>query len=181
MEVYFKYMKILNRIFFTLTIVWMIVIFILSAQTGDDSANLSGGITKAIISFIYRDFDSFSPDKQLSILDTAHFVIRKLAHFTEYVILGIFSSLTFITNICANQSKFNSKSFRNHMFRTMLFSYVFSTLYAVTDEIHQGFTDNRYPSIKDVLIDSSGALFGVIIACIIFYYFHIKKVIKANS
>ena len=168
-------MKKLNKLFFTLTIVWMIVIFIFSAQSGDDSANLSGGITEAIVSFLYKDFDSFSPNKQLAILDKAHFIIRKLAHFTEYAILGIFSSLTCLTYIYDKVTDFASVKNKICMLKVISISFIFSTLYAISDEIHQGFTDNRYPSPRDVIIDSSGALTGILITCLIFYYIYTKK------
>lgn len=171
-------MRKLNKIFFTLTIAWMIVIFIFSAQTGDTSSNLSGGITEAIISVIFRNFDSYSTDKQLSILETAHFIIRKGAHFTEYGILGIFSSLTLLTYACTSQAIFIARAIKVHILRAISYSLIFSTLYAISDEIHQGFTDNRYPALTDVLIDSSGALCGIIFTSIMFYIFHIKKSLK---
>lgn len=168
-------MKKLNRIFFSLTIVWMIVIFIFSAQTGDTSASLSGGITEAIVSIIFRDYDTYSPDKQLTILETAHFIIRKGAHFTEYAILGIFSILTLLTYTCASKVRFAARSLKGHMLRAIPYSFIFSALYAISDEIHQGFTDNRYPALTDVLIDSSGALCGILFTALMFYIFHIKK------
>ena len=166
-------MKKLNKLFFTLTIVWMVVIFIFSAQTGDTSANLSGGITEAIISLIFRDFDSYSPEKQLSILETAHYIIRKGAHFTEYGILGIFSSLTLLTYVCADKARFALRLIKGHMVRIIPITLVFCILYAVSDEIHQGFTDNRYPALTDVLIDSSGALCGILFTTLMFYIFMI--------
>ncbi|MBQ2981005.1 MAG: VanZ family protein [Lachnospiraceae bacterium] len=168
-------MQKLNKLFFTLTIAWMVVIFIFSAQTGDTSANLSGGITEAIVSFIFSDFETYSPEKQLSILDTAHYIIRKGAHFTEYGILGIFSILTLLTYVCKDKVRFTMHKVKGHMLRIIPISLMFCALYAVSDEIHQGFTDNRYPALTDVLIDSSGALCGILFTSLMFYIFHIKK------
>jgi VanZ family protein len=36
-----------------------------------------------------------------------------------------------------------------------------ATAYAVTDEIHQGFVSGRSAQVRDVLIDTAGALVGV--------------------
>ena len=41
------------------------------------------------------------------------------------------------------------------------------SFYAITDEIHQIFVPNRGPAISDVLIDTSGVFFGILIAIII--------------
>lgn len=174
---FYKKMNALSKVFFALTILWMIVIFIFSAQTGDTSASLSGGLTETFISIIFKNFNSYEPDKQLSILETAHFIIRKGAHFTEYAILGIFSNLTLLTYTCIKKLESKIKCLKNILFPTILYSFIFSVIYAVSDEIHQGFTANRYPAITDVLIDSCGALFGILFATIIFYKLHLKKVL----
>ena len=176
-----KNMKKLSKIFFTLTIVWMIVIFIFSSQTGDMSANLSGGITEAIVKFLVPDFKSFSPEKQLEILDIAHLIIRKGAHFTEYAILGIFSILTLLTHLCASKGQSITKNLKKHLSLNIMFSFIFSMLYAISDEIHQGFTEDRYPSPFDVMIDSSGALCGILFTVLMFYLFHIKKAQKEHN
>ena len=57
-------------------IIWMIVIFIFSAMTGEESGNLSSGLVHALLKNI-----PFLAESEL-----AHFVVRKLAHMTEYAI-----------------------------------------------------------------------------------------------
>ena len=42
-----------------------------------------------------------------------------------------------------------------------LFSWLFATIYAITDEIHQHFIPGRVAAPLDVCVDSAGALFGV--------------------
>ena len=44
----------------------------------------------------------------------------------------------------------------------LLQSFAFCALYAATDEIHQLFVPGRGGQIRDVLIDSSGALIGLL-------------------
>lgn len=167
-------MKKLNRIFFSLTITWMIIIFIFSAQSGENSADMSGGITEFIISILYADFDSYNPSKQVEIIDTVHFFIRKCAHFAEYAILGLLSVLTILTHIYSDTVN-KIYRWKKTSFKAGLMALAFSALYAVSDEIHQNFVSDRMPSIIDVLIDSSGALAGIIFTCIMFYIFYIRK------
>lgn len=166
-------MKNANRIFFILTIVWMIVIFIFSGQSGEDSAGLSGEITEFVISVVYSDYDSYSTEKQMEIADTVHYIIRKGAHFTEYAILGILAVMTALTNICSkgNVKMSKAESRRDTYFKAGAGAFVFSTLYAVSDEFHQNFVDDRAPGVKDVLIDSLGALAGIVFASVVFCVF----------
>ncbi len=159
----------------------MIIIFIFSSQTGDISANLSGSITENIINFLIPDFETFTLEKQLDILDTAHFVIRKGAHFTEYAILGTFSVLTLLTHLCASKGILMYKSLKKHLTLNIIISLIFSVLYAISDEIHQGFTAGRFPAIQDVVIDSIGALCGIFITVFMFYIFHIKKALNNQN
>ena len=175
-------MKTLNKIFFTLTILWMIVIYIFSSQSGDTSASISGGLTEAIISTIIRDYDSYSPDKQLYILETTHFLIRKAAHFTEYAILGILSCLTLLTHSCSNNMLYIASNIKDKMTKIISISLIFSSIYAISDEIHQRFTENRSPAVADIILDSSGALTGILVISLLFYIFHLKKnLIKDNT
>ena len=53
-------------------------------------------------------------------------------------------------------------------------SLVFSVVYASSDEFHQTFVAGRDGNIIDVLIDSSGALVGIMIASIM-YFLIMKK------
>ncbi|MBQ6814682.1 MAG: VanZ family protein [Lachnospiraceae bacterium] len=168
-------MKILNKIFFTLTIIWMIVIFIFSAQSGDTSGNMSGGLTDFIVSIIYSDFEEFSPETQIEILDTFHYIIRKGAHFTEFAILGLLSLLTILTRIYSKNDASFSNNNKHNLLKSGIISFVFSAFYAITDEVHQNFVSDRAPAIKDVLIDSSGALAGILFTSLMFYLFYIKK------
>lgn len=67
-------------------------------------------------------------------------------HIMEYIPLGILSLLWF-----------REKQFKN----PFLFSFVFSLLYAISDEIHQVFVPGRNASIKDVVADCIGIIVGL--------------------
>ena len=68
-------------IFLILTILWMALIFWFSSKTASDSTVQSTSVTEWFFSIF---IDNPSP----KLVDTAENVIRKIAHFTEYFILG---------------------------------------------------------------------------------------------
>jgi VanZ family protein len=90
--------------------------------------------------------------------------IRKLAHATEFCILSIL-----LAN--AIKASFNAKY-------TWILSFVITSLYGISDELHQLFVEGRACQFKDMLIDSLGALAGVIIWLIIL---RIIKAIKERG
>ncbi len=48
-------------------------------------------------------------------------------------------------------------------YKTVLYSWAFGTLYAITDEIHQLFIQGRSCEFRDVCIDSLGVLTGIVL------------------
>ncbi len=141
--------KIRKRyIFLILSFIWMAVIFYFSSQNGDESSKLSGGITEVVVRSLYSNFNELSQVKQQSMLDNISFIIRKGAHFTEYTILGFLLTGFFNT-------------FYWSVLKGRLSAYVVGTVYAITDEFHQMFSDGRAPKVMDVMIDSCGVIFGI--------------------
>ena len=94
-------------------------------------------------------------------------IIRKLGHFSEYMTLGFFSC-SYLSNLFIENSKI--KDFK----KTGILSFLFSVIYALSDEFHQTFVPGRDGNIVDVLIDSSGALVGILVSCIV-YFLIMKK------
>ena len=176
-----KFMKLLNRIFFIATIVWMIIIFIFSHQTGTISQNFSGGITEAVVKIIFKDFESLSYSEQIKILETTNYAIRKGAHFTEYAILGMFTILTLLTYIYMAKARYEKYTIKRLLLSNSIYALLISALYAISDEIHQGFSADRSPAILDVAIDSSGALCGILFTTTLFYYIFIKKILNTKQ
>ena len=68
-------------IFLILTILWMTVIFWFSSKTASDSTVQSTSVTEWF-------FGIFIDNPSPKLVDTAENIIRKIAHFTEYFILG---------------------------------------------------------------------------------------------
>jgi VanZ family protein len=88
----------------------------------------------------------------LSVTDVhvIHGAIRKLAHVTEYFILGL---LLF--------RAFRSDSGKENMLRWSLFSLMVMTLLALGDEFHQSLVLERTASIFDVGFDIMGGFLGL--------------------
>lgn len=83
-----------------------------------------------------------------------HRFVRKLAHFTEFGVLGL----------CLGGFAFNLGEINNKKYASLPMLIALGT--AVIDEFIQRFT-GRTSSVKDVLIDFSGALCGLIVTWII--------------
>ena len=93
------------------------------------------------------------------------FFIRKGAHFGIYFLLGLF--------LCLAVYKYFSKN----RFLMMLIPWLATTGLAAFDEFHQGLTGGRTPSVTDVILDSVGALTGILILMLILWIIevHHKK------
>ena len=138
-------------------VVWMGVIFLLSQQAGSESGDLSGGMTDAVIQVIQTGFPFVPIDEAF-----LHHLIRKGAHFTAYLLLGVLV-------INALGLPYGKK---------VVLALILCILYAISDEVHQLFIPGRSGELRDVIIDSTGAAtgIGVYILCVfIFRRFFEKK------
>ena len=124
-----------------LLISWMIIIFLMSHQPGEISSNQSELVLK-IFSFIGIELNDYFGE-------LATFIVRKAAHFSEYMILFLLA--------------YNVTRYYINTRKVRLFLIIFVFIYACTDEIHQYFIPGRNMAFKDVLIDTSGGVFGYII------------------
>ncbi|CAG9623260.1 VanZ family protein [Sutcliffiella rhizosphaerae] len=122
---------------------WMALIFFFSSQHAEQSANLSGGITH----FIREAIQKLAPEADLNMESLSYF-IRKNAHFFAYMILGV---------LLVNALRSTGVKF----WKSILFAFTISVLYAISDEIHQLFVPGRSGQVSDVILDSVGALVGI--------------------
>lgn len=138
----------MKKKYLILTIIWMIFIFYMSHQPASASDAQSGGFMNMLsnLPIIGGVLGKFME------LDIAVFVVRKSAHMFLYFVLAILIYLTI-------QNKYKIKAY--------LISFILAAIYACTDELHQLFVQGRSGEIKDVLVDSSGALIGLIVIYII--------------
>lgn len=103
-------------------------------------------------SMIERIYLWFSPRANDHALANLNYAVRKSAHFIEYSLLGV---LLF--------RAFRMDSNARWRFRWALFAFVSAVGWALVDEFHQTFTRTRSGSIWDSLLDSTGALFALVI------------------
>jgi VanZ family protein len=132
-------------IYWSLLIAWMITIFIMSNQPATVSDFQSMGVLELFSNIGININGVFG--------DLANFVIRKCAHFLEYMILAL---------LAFNLLKlyFNSK-------QVVIFTITFVFLYACSDEIHQLFVLGREGAIRDVIIDTCGGSVLVLIKSVV--------------
>lgn len=153
----------LKNISLVCLIATMVAIFLFSAQSAEDSSKLSGRIVTVLIRLVMPSYDSLPFLEQQQIKEKVSYIVRKIAHFTEFATLGFFLMLYLF---CAYT--------KIKLFYLAFFSWVGGTFYAVTDEFHQMFVSGRYPAITDVLIDSSGVLFGIIFLLVLMKIYSLK-------
>jgi len=132
----------------------MVTIFVFSSQNAEISGNLSDGITYRIACIFVRDFKTFSLEKQTEIVEGMHFYVRKAAHFSEYALLGVLAYL-------------NASQYIRTTAKRFIAALPFCLVYAASDEFHQLFTDGRYGSPVDVMIDFSGSVTGIFLTFLI--------------
>ena len=125
-------------------VLWMALIFSFSAFSSDDSSQQSGRAVQLVL-WIVR---SLSGEKMATALAGAEieFFIRKVAHFTEYAILGVLVARALMLNGVWHP----------------LLALEICAAYAGLDEFHQFFVPGRSMELRDVCIDSCGAVFGIL-------------------
>ena len=114
--------------------------FISFASSGSFSASNTSRIIGPLVRWLFPDV---TPETLLVI----HMITRKLAHFTEYAILGFFAARAFRTS--------PRDGIRNRWF---LISAALVVVFALVDEYHQSFVPSRTGTIYDSLIDMAGGL-----------------------
>lgn len=129
-------MKNRKVVAWTLLGMWALLIFFFSSQVSSDSADLSSGVMNFINEILPFELNLI--------------VVRKIAHFTEFLILG-----GLVLNVFSCYQKITA--------RNMIQTSIICFLYACSDEIHQAFVPGRGPGIIDVGIDTLGSMVGILI------------------
>ncbi|MBP5679012.1 MAG: VanZ family protein [Bacilli bacterium] len=131
----------------------MISIFCFSADTADESTMKSNHVIVSIAElFVGHNLSLEEREEKIEEYVT---LVRKGAHFLIYFVLGFLMISLLI-------------EYKEMHWKLLFLAFLFSTLYAFSDEIHQLFVPGRSGSIIDVGIDSIGSYFGVLLYS--FYY-----------
>lgn len=153
-------------------------IFYMSERPADESDALSLDFVWHIVGFIVPGYDQMSAAEQLNWQEMLNYPVRKLAHFTEFAILGALV-LNLLVQIkrrqLATETLVPASALGPYIKRICAAAWSFATLYAVTDEIHQIFVPGRTGKPTDVLIDSAGILFGILIVALVLHLIAKRK------
>lgn len=152
MEIREKKRKWITRIFGVLSLVWMGIIFLFSAQPAVESTKLSTGTVDLTLSY-FSEIPLLHDLEEKGILE---FAVRKLAHMAEYGILAIFLGITIY---------YSERYYKRWQWKTGSLC----CLYACSDEFHQLFVPGRSGQIRDVVIDTFGVFCSVLILWIFLY------------
>lgn len=148
-----------KKFFIVLTIVWMGVIFYMSNQSASISSMHSGNTINIIskLPLIGNIMD------YLTSINIGEFIVRKCAHMISYCILAILLFMSI---------------YENDIKKTVIISFLGTFLYACSDEFHQLFIYGRSGEFRDVMIDSTGGIIGLLLIIFIVKYKQINKKIE---
>lgn len=153
-----------------ITVSIMAMIFFFSTEQAEQSDATSGFFSLWVLRLTHPGFESLPEEERVELYNRMQTVIRKIAHFTEFALLG------FSIRLCL-ESWFGGR-------RKCLgaAACIGGAAYAGLDEWHQTLVDGRSGQWADVGIDTSGVLTGVLIATwILNRYIRKKKTDTSGS
>ena len=132
----------------------MIFIFLQSALPADLSSTESG----VIVGWIMEHFGAALYLSEGTVI----FAVRKSAHLMEYMVLG--SCL--LPAVREWRPEGTGHIDMTSLLGEGLLSWGIAAAYAVLDEVHQIFVPGRSCELRDVVIDSCGALLGIVLTAL---------------
>ncbi|HKE57316.1 MAG TPA: VanZ family protein [Pyrinomonadaceae bacterium] len=124
-------------------LLWLV--FISLASSDEFSASNTSRFIGPLVLWLF-------PNTSAETLAAIHFLVRKLAHLSEYALLGVLAARAF--------SGSTHVTLRQHWF---LVSLALIVIYALLDEFHQSFVPSRTASLTDSLIDITGGLTALLV------------------
>lgn len=142
-----KRKKVLDGISWGIVLLLMGMIFYFSSQVGEESSELSGTVSfdlMKIFSNLFSKGWSFEQINEHAL--QIEFFIRKVAHFSEYGILGLAILVAL----------YRTTSLRG--WKLWMMSVIIACMYAASDEFHQLFVPGRSGRVFDVCVDTCGSM-----------------------
>ncbi len=153
---------IFRYIFWGVALAVATFIFINSAKVATDSTQISKGFTNQLFKIFWPNFSALDLENQAYIISASQLFVRKSAHFLVFFALGFSVAAALKTYPLTN-------------LKVLIFAQIISTSYAISDELHQLFVQGRAGRVYDVLLDSAGALCGIIfIIFTVLWFKHLK-------
>ena len=155
-----KIYLIFNIVFLVLYVSWTIFLVLSASMNAEASTKQSNSVTTVVVETI----NDIAGKEVIKNNDNTKQIIRKLiGHFGGFLILGIFSSLTYFMAI------------RKRIYLPIIINYVSGFLIAMLTEFIQLFSNGRSGEFKDVMIDYGGFLISSPIIMVIFIIILINK------
>lgn len=129
-------------------------IYFMSSRDATTSSGYSMRFGTNVCELLVPGFKNLCAEDQLKMAEMIETPIRKCAHFFEYTVLGILSYMSFTSYPVA---------------------LTFSSIYAVSDEIHQMFVPGRSCELRDMIIDIGGVLLGLLLT---FFFRNLLEKVK---
>ncbi len=142
---------IFKRASLIFVIIWMCVIFMMSHLDGAKSWYLTGEfltVTKTGSVDNESTYDEKMQRYDTGATWTQMVMLRKFAHFAEYFVFAILLM--------------NALLFRTTWKTAVKWTLMIGIMYAIFDEVHQLFIPDRTGNIIDMMIDTTGVVFGLI-------------------
>ena len=141
----------------SLVIIWMVIIYMFSNMTGNESNNKSEGTINTVIEKTIDKTNDIgitnkhpSEKKMKNLVNNLNYPLRKCMHASIYLILCLL-----VLNIL--------KLFGLNSYKLCFITLFICFLYACIDEYHQTYILGRTGEFKDVLIDMIGSEIGYLI------------------
>ena len=112
--------------------------FVLFASSSNFSASNTSRIIRPLLLWLF-------PGMAEASLASAHFLVRKAAHFTEYAVLALLAARAFRTSRVEKLRR-----------RWWLAAFALVACVALVDEYHQSFLPARTGTVYDSLLDMAG-------------------------
>ena len=150
-----------------LVLLWMGVIFYFSQENGEQSA----GTSERVICFLLTRFDpgflDLTAKEQTLRIRAWSTVVRKMAHFTLFGVMGLLSFGAFSVVLPPRRAFWAALGL--------------GMLQGILDEVHQLFVPGRACEIRDMAIDTAGVALGVLVMLLLFSLVKRKKEPKTGE
>lgn len=148
-------------VFAILTLLVLQFIFHNSAQTAEESGAISGSVAQILKSIV-------DPRDRIP-YGTFEHGVRKLAHFTEFGMLG-FCCMGLTDGVFRRGSRWR-----------VLLPVLAVPVIAAADEASQFFSEGRGPGVLDVCIDSAGGFSGICLMAVLLILLRMAKGRRENK
>ena len=153
--------KIAFIILIIATVLWTAFIFSNSLDNAEESTEKSSTVTEAV----NKVASAVGIEEEIS-----HSTVRDMAHFTEFALLALLLAVDIVILI---YSKLSSSPFK--LLAICAASLPACFILACVDELIQKFSGGRASQFSDVLLDTLGALCGIIGFSVIYIIFYAIK------